>query len=233
MKCSRWTRITGRAVVVAALVAGVAVAGASGAAWGTPASGTSALPVAMAGTYRYRQISPAPNPAVEGTLTIGTPISGTQSWTYNFGSNGPVSTSTMSYRKGKIYVVAQSEQMSGSTISCPFAAPMASPPSPRTVGATFSGHASCNSGAVLDVTGKITGNAVVLFNGTSVATAVVGSTAVMSVTVLGLRYEVDVTQVNWYAPTLRMPIQTATHTVIPSQGTTTDTTYLLESSTPS
>jgi hypothetical protein len=231
MNYRRWTRMTGRAVVVGALMAGVAVAGP--AAWGAPASGTSALTVAKAGTYHYRQTSPAASPAVEGTLVVGTATSGTQTWTLNFGAKVPVSTSTMSYRSTGIYVVAQSEQMSGTTISCPFAAPMASPPSPPTVGATFSGHASCSSGAVLNVTGKITGNAVMLLNGTPVTTSVVGTTAVMSVTVLGIRYEVDVTQVNWYAPALRMPIQTTTHVVIPAQKSTSDSTYVLESSTPS
>jgi hypothetical protein len=234
MICSRWARMTCTAVVVTAVMSGAAVVGAAGpAAWGDPASGSPALTAATAGTYHYRQTSPAASPAVQGTLVVGTATSGTQTWALNFGPKVPVSTSVMSYRGAGIYVVAQSEQLSGTTISCKFAAPMAWPPSPPTIGVTFSGHASCTSGAVLNITGKIVGNAVLPLNGKSVTTTVVDSKAVMSVTFLGTRYEVDVTQVNWYAPTLRMPVQTSTHTVVPAQGTASDSTYVLESSTPS
>jgi hypothetical protein len=227
--------MTGRAVVVMALMAGLTAAGASGAAAvSQPASGPAALIAAQAGTYHYRQISPATSPAVLGTLVVGPATSvGTQAWTLNLGPKVAVSTSVMSYRAGGIYLVAQSEQMSGSTIACTFAAPLPAPPAPPTVGVTFSGHAACTSGAVLNVTGKIAGTAVLPLDGTPVTTSVVGTTSVMSVMILGIRYEVDVTQVNWYAPALRMPIRTATHVVIPAQGSTTDSTYVLDSSKPS
>ncbi|MDQ6947931.1 MAG: hypothetical protein M3256_17110 [Actinomycetota bacterium] len=224
----------GRAVVVTAVMAGLAPVGALvPAAWSSPASRATAPTVAKAGTYHYRQTSPAASPAVEGTLVVRPAGSRSQTWIRNVGPKAPVSTSVMSYRGAGMYVVSESEQMSGTTVSCHFASPLPWPPSPPTVGVTFSGHAGCTQGAVLTVSGKIAGTAVLPLDGKAVTTAVVDSAAVMSVTYLGTRYEVDVTQVDWYAPSLRMPIQTATHVVIPAQGSTTDTTYVLESSKPS
>jgi hypothetical protein len=74
---------------------------------------------------------------------------------------------------------------------------------------------------------------VVPLDGANVTTAVVGSNLVMAVTYQGTPYEADLTQVDWYAPSLRMPVQTAIHLVIPALSITTDSTYLLESSKPS
>jgi hypothetical protein len=224
--------MTGRTLVLSALLVGLATAGVSApGAWGAPA--TTAVTVATAGTYRYRQTSPVAVPPVEATLVIAPAASGNQTWTRNYGAKVPVSKTVMSYRNGGIFGLAQSEQMSGTTISCTFAVPLPWPPSPPTIGATFSGHSSCTNQAVLNVTGKIASTQVLQFEGKAVTTAVVNTTSVLAVTFLGARYEVDVTEVDWYAPALRMPLRTKIHTVVPSQSTTTDNTYVLESSTPS
>ena len=232
MHRSRWTPKARHGVVIAALMSILAALGASApAAWASPAVGTPVLTVAPAGTYHYRQVSPAANPAPVATLVVASAGTGTQIWTKNFGSKAAVSTSIMSYASSGIATLAQSEQLSGSNIGCTFAAPLLWLPSPPTAGVSFSGHAPCTGGAVLTVTGKVVGNVMLAFNGQSVSTVLVGSTSVMAVTVLGLRYEVDVTEVDWYLPTLPIPLQSAIHVVIPSQGSTTDSSYVLQTFT--
>ena len=69
------------------------------------------------------------------------------------------------------------------------------------------------------------------FNGQSVSTVLVSSTSVMSVSVLGITYQVDVTEVDWYLPTLPIPLQTAIHVAIPSQKSTSDSEFVLQSIT--
>lgn len=235
MKNSVRRRMTGRTIALSALMLGLAAAGGMApAAWaGAPGTATTAVTVAKTGTYRYRQTSPAANPPVEATLVIASAASGNQTWTRNYGANVPVAKTVMSYRPAGIFGLSQSEQMSGTTISCTFAAPLPWPPSPPTVGATFAAHAACTNQATLNVTGKVASTAVLQFEGQAVTTAVVNTTSVMSVSFLGARYEVDVTEVDWYAPSLRMPLRSRIHTVVPAQSTTTDNTYVLESSTPS
>jgi hypothetical protein len=137
----------------------------------------------------------------------------------------------MSYKSSGIYALAQSEQLSGTTVSCSFAAPLAVLPSPPTAGLTFSGHAACTSAATLTVSGEVTGNVMLSFNGQSISTVVVGSTSVMSVSVLGTTYQVDVTEVDWYQPTLPIPLQIAVHVAIPSEKSTSDTEFVLQSFT--
>jgi hypothetical protein len=208
-------------------------AGPAAASHAASAASSSGTGQATPGTYRYRQTAPAANPPAEGTLLVEPSASGTQTWTRNFGTNAPVATSVMFYRDGGLYTLAQNEQLAGTTVSCNFGAPLPSPPSPPTIGRSFVGQATCTNQAILGVTGKITANAVVPLDGANVTTAVVGSNLVMAVTYQGTPYEADLTQVDWYAPSLRMPVQTAIHLVIPALSITTDSTYLLESSKPS
>jgi hypothetical protein len=232
MNRSRSITRAGKAVVLSALLGVVAGLGAATpSAWGAPATATPSWAAAPAGTYHYRQVSPAANPAPTGTIVVAAAGSGAQLWTRSFGANAPVSKSAMSYKSSGIYALAQSEQLSGTTVSCSFAAPLAVLPSPPTAGLTFSGHAACTSAATLTVSGEVTGNVMLSFNGQSISTVVVGSTSVMSVSVLGTTYQVDVTEVDWYQPTLPIPLQIAVHVAIPSEKSTSDTEFVLQSFT--
>jgi len=232
MNRSRSTMRAGKAVVVTALMGIVAALGVSApAAWGAPATATPSWAVAPAGTYHYRQVSPAANPAPTGTVVVAAAGAGVQLWTRSFGAQAAVSTSAISYKSSGIYALAQSEQLSGTTLACSFAAPPAVLPSPPTAGLTFSGHGACTSAATLTVSGAVAGNVMLSFNGQSVSTVLVSSTSVMSVSVLGITYQVDVTEVDWYLPTLPIPLQTAIHVAIPSQKSTSDSEFVLQSIT--
>lgn len=232
MSRSRSITRAGKAVVLSALLGVVAGLGAATpSAWGAPATATPSWAVAPAGTYHYRQVSPAANPAPTGTIVVAAAGSGAQLWTRSFGANAAVSKSAMSYKSSGIYALAQSEQLSGTTVSCSFAAPLAVLPSPPTAGLTFSGHAACTSAVTLTVSGEVTGNVMLSFNGQSISTVVVGSTSVMSVSVLGTTYQVDVTEVDWYQPTLPIPLQSAVHVSIPSEKSTSDSEFVLQSFT--
>jgi hypothetical protein len=232
MNRRRSTRRSGKTVVLTALMGVVVALGASTpSAWAAPATATPSWAAAPAGTYHYRQVIPAANPAPTGTVVVAAAGSGAQLWTRSLGAKAAVSTSAMSYKSNGIYALAQREQLSGTTVSCSFAAPLPLLPSPPTAGLTFSGHAACTSGATLTVSGEVAGNAILSFNGQSISTVLVGSTSVMSVSVLGITYQVDVTEVDWYLPTLPIPLQTAMHVVIPSQKSTSDSEFVLQSFT--
>ncbi len=231
MHRSRSITRAANAVALTALV-GVAALGVSApGAWGAPATATASWAAAPAGTYHYRQVSPAANPAPTGTVVVAAAGAGIQLWTRSLGATSVVSSSAVTYKSSGIDALAQSEQLSGTTVSCSFAAPLAVLPSPPSAGLTFSGHAACTSAATLTVSVQVAGNVMLSFNGQSVSTVLVASTSVMSVSVLGTTYQVDVTEVDWYVPTLPIPLQTAIQVVIPSQKSTSDSEFVLQSFT--
>ncbi len=69
------------------------------------------------------------------------------------------------------------------------------------------------------------------YNGQSISTVEVVSTSVMSVSALGTTYQVDVTEVDWYVPTLPIPLQIAIQVAIPSQKSITNSEFVLQSFT--
>jgi hypothetical protein len=109
------------------------------------------------------------------------------------------------------------------------------PPYPTTVGGRASGHATCTGGiSTYDVAEQVQGTATLPLDGSSVTTTVVVSTIVISGTVNGGPLRVSLTETDWYAATLRVPVQTKTHVAGSVMGlsVTTDRTDTLISSTP-
>jgi hypothetical protein len=84
------------------------------------------------------------------------------------------------------------------------------------------------------VTEQVQGTAALPLDGTSVTTTVVVSTVVITGAVNGGPLRVSLTETDWYAATLRVPVQTKTHVAGSVMGlsVTTDRTDTLISSTP-
>jgi hypothetical protein len=74
------------------------------------------------------------------------------------------------------------------------------------VGKTLSGHANCDPGFTTDVTGKVTDTKQTTLDGKSYTVYVIEST----ITTHG-SLESTTTQVNWFAPDLRMTLHDESH----------------------
>jgi hypothetical protein len=166
-------------------------------------------PVA-AGTYHYRQSGTTTtgtqtNPvSADGTLVVDKPKSdGTQVW-HQFSSD-----TTLSFRPDGMFIVSitmrPASAPAGFAPTCTFATPLPSPPWPPTVGKTLTGHGDCGSFTV-DVNGKITGTKKVTLDGASVDTFVVETTLAGHGQI-----ELNGTDVEWFAPSLRLPVHEESH----------------------
>ncbi len=188
---------------------------------------------ATAGTYRYRQVGSLPGTPAEGTLVVApASASGTQVWTRSVGGTVPPATSVMLFNANGAYLMSPGGQVAGAGSSCTFAAPVPWPPWPTTPGTTVSGHASCTGGiSSFNVTGHVQGTASVTVAGQTVNAAVVVNTLVLSGVADGSALNVTLTETDYYAPTLRVPVLTVTHVAGTAIGlpVTTDRTDTLES----
>ncbi len=199
------------------------------------------VPVGVApaapGTYRYHQAGTLPGTPAVGTLVV-TPASasGTQTWTRVVGATVAPASTVMLFNAHGAFMAAPAGSVSGAQATCSFASPLPWPVFPTTVGGTASGHATCSGGiSAYNVTEQVQGTATLPLDGTSVTTTFVVSTVVITGTVNGGPLRVSLTETDWYAATLRVPVQTKTHVAGSVMGlsVTTDRTDTLISSTPS
>jgi len=198
-----------------------------------PAAPTPAAP----GTYHYHQTSSQPGTPPEGTLVVApASASGTQVWTRNVGGNVRPSSTVMLFNSSGIFMLSPSGQVAGTAGACSFAAPLPWPPFPLAAGQSFAGHAAC-SGPVQTfvVSGQVGQVEPLPLNGAMVGTFKVTSNFVLQGSYSGSPLNVTVAETDWYAPSLPVPVQTRTHLVgrVLGLSVTSDTNYLLASSTPS
>ena len=104
----------------------------------------------------------------------------------------------------KTLVLRQSAGQQTFTFTCQFAPPMASPPWPPSVGATFSGTGDCGNFDA-SVSGKVTGTQQPTLDGAKVDTFVVETTITTTGAVKSTTKMVD-----WFAPSLRMSVHNQT-----------------------
>ena len=146
------------------------------------------------------------------------------------------SSMTMLFNKAGTFMVSPNGQLAGTSGTCAFSIPLPWPPWPATVGATFSGQATC-AGPVhtMTISGQIDRTEGLPLDGATVDTFRVVSTLVMKGSYNGSPISVTQTDTNWYAPSLSVPVRSQTHL----QGSvigiplTIDSTAVLESSKPS
>jgi len=177
-----------------------------------PGGGASGPAPAASGTYRYRQTGSAhvggasQAPPAEGTLVVDRAGAGpTQTWhryvdpkqapndlTFRFASDGV-------YLTGEVLRISQPGG-SAMKFTCNFGTGVAAPPWPPTVGRTYSGHGDCN-GFTADATGKVESTRTVTVDGASTTVYVLKTDVVTHGSV-----ESTGTQVDWYAPSLGLPV---------------------------
>jgi hypothetical protein len=191
----------------------------SGTAATSGVSGTSSSPPNNArggpaptatGTYKYRQSGQStiagnatPVPA-EGTLKVDPAGSdGTQVWhRVTDASRGPADT-TLAFRPDGVFLVSTTQ--GGGQLTCTFSPPLAAPPWPPAVGKTASGQANCGA-FTMEVSSRTESTRQVTLDGASVQVFVVSST----ITTRG-QVESTGTEVDWYAPSLRLNVHIEVH----------------------
>jgi hypothetical protein len=191
---------------------------------------------AAAGTYRYRQSSTLAGTPGEGTLVVApASASGIQTWTRVVGGTVAASATVMLFNSTGAYMVTPGGSV-GAAAACSFATPVPWPPWPTTIGRTTSGHGVCTGGITsYDITTRVQGSAAMTLDGRSVDTMVVVNTIVIAGTANGSPLHATLTETDFDAATIRVPLEVKTHltgTVI-GLSVTTDRTDILESATPS
>jgi hypothetical protein len=204
-----------------------------------PTGGTGPIgPRAAApGTYRYHQAGSLPGTPAEGTLVVApASASGTQEWTRKVGGTMPAATTVMLFNTIGSYLVSPGGQVGGVRATCTFGTPVPWPPWPTMPGATFASQATC-SGPVstYQVSGQVQGTTTLSLDGHAVATTIVVNTFALKGTYAGSPLTMTLTETDYYAPSLRVPVMTRTHVVGSAIGLplSTDRTDTLESATPS
>lgn len=201
-----------------------------------PKTGSSGPPPAAPGTYRYRQVGTLPGTPAEGTLVVASASApGTQTWARLVGGTIPPSTSVMLFNSAGSFLISPGGQVAGAAASCTFATPVPWPPWPASPGQTTSAQASC-TGPVhsYQVTEQVQGTEATPLDGHPVNTTVVVTTIAIKGIVNGSPLTVTLTETDYYAATLRVPVLTRTHVVGTAIGIpiTTDRTDTLESANP-
>ncbi len=201
-----------------------------------PPTGPSGPTPAAPGTYRYRQAGSLPGTPAEGALVVSTvSASGTQTWSRLVGGTIPPSTSLMLFNSAGSFLVSPGGQVAGASATCTFATPVPWPPWPADLGRTAAAQASC-TGPVhsYQVIEQVQGTAAMSLDGHSVTTTIVVTTIVLKGTASGSPLTVTLTETDYYAPTLRVPVLTHTHIAGTAIGIpiSTDRTDTLESARP-
>lgn len=214
------TATTLKAGTTATTQAGAATGGSAMSNTGpTPSGGPSGGPQPVAaGTYHYHQLGSATlgtattQVPADGTLVADPPSpTGTQVLHRNTGDGGGTDT-TFTFGPTGMWVTSLTirQRAAGMNVAftCRFATPVAAPPWPPSVGASSSGHGTCD-GFTADVTTKITAANTASLDGASIATFVVETTVVTHGDV-----ESTTKMIDWFAPSLRLPV----HDEIDMQG---------------
>jgi len=192
---------------------------------------------AAPGTYRYRQSGSLAGTPAEGTLVVApASTSGTQTWARVVGGTVAPSSTVMLFNASGAFMVAPGAAAAGGPQTCSFATPVPWPPWPTTIGRRASAHATC-TGTIssYDVTTEVQGSAAMTLDGKTVNIMAVVNMIVISGTANGSPLHATLTETDYYAATLRVPVQVKTHlagTVL-GLSVTTDRTDTLESATPS
>lgn len=201
----------------------------------TPAAAV--MSPATAGTYRYRQAGSLAGTPAEGTLVVApASSSGSQTWTRMVGGTVAPSSTAMLFDSNGAFMVAPGAAAVGGPQTCSFATPVPWPPWPITVGRTTSAHATC-AGTIssYDVTSHVQGFAALPLDGRTVNTTIVVNTIVIAGSANGSPLHVTLTETDYYAAGLWVPVVTKTHMAGSVMGlsVTTDRTDTLESARPS
>lgn len=171
-------------------------------------SGSAAPAPAAPGRYVVDQsggvtagVYQASNPP-QGTLVVD-PVqpNGVQmSHRYVSSNSQPSDTATQYTAKGP-YILSTSEQGPQGNTTCTFNPPIPAPPWPTSAGQTFGSQGNCGNFTV-SVQGRIAGTQTdTLRDGETFTVWVIDSTLTLSGSVTG-----SGTQVDWYAPALRLPL---------------------------
>jgi hypothetical protein len=175
-----------------------------------PAAALAPQPAA-AGTYRYRQQGRSTAGGATtttppyGTLVVDRPGGdGTQLWHRASDPSAPPNDSTFRFATDGVALIRQVIRITNAgtttTFTCTFDPGVPAPPWPPTVGAVFTGHGECGS-FTADVSGRIDDRKQVTLDGAPVDVFVISSKLVTHGQV-----ESTATQVDWYAPSLRLPV---------------------------
>jgi hypothetical protein len=159
-----------------------------------------------------------PLPVGTETLAVTSTGPGAQQWV------GTSTTSNLLFNGTGVFL--QAETVFGTT--CTFSPAVAYPPWPLASGQPFQGQATCGSGT-LYLSGHVAGTASVSVGGTNVSTFLVQSTLKLAGTTL------VISETDWYAPSLRLPVKSTVIAVggSPSYSIASNTTYVLASTHPS
>lgn len=129
-------------------------------------------------------------------------------------TNPPADTSTQYLSTGPV-ILSTTEGAGSNQVSCTFNPPIEAPPWPPAVGKTFSSQGTCGSGNTVTVQGKITGSqTATLKDGETFTVWVIDSTINMTGQI-----QASGTQLDWYAPALRLPVHEQTDIQGKYQGT--------------
>ncbi|HUE60633.1 MAG TPA: hypothetical protein VMO88_13715 [Acidimicrobiales bacterium] len=193
-------------------------------------SGTGAPAPAVPGTYAIDQsggITTTPslysaNEPPQGTLVVDpAQPNGTQvEHRYVQQGDQPANTTAQYLPSGPV-ILSTTEGSGAQGVSCTFNPPIAAPPWPPAVGKTFSSQGNCGNGTSVTVQGKIAGSqTTTLKDGETFTVWVIDSTINMTgqITASG-------TQVDWYAPSIRLP----THEQVDVKGTYSGVQFTLHS----
>ncbi len=134
--------------------------------------------------------------------------------------NQPANTTAQYLPSGPV-ILSTTEGSGSGGVSCTFNPPIAAPPWPPAAGKTFSSQGNCGNGTTVTIQGKISGSqTTTLKDGETFTVWVIESTINMTgqITASG-------TQVDWYAPSLRLP----THEQVDVKGTYSGVQFTLHS----
>jgi hypothetical protein len=183
----------------------------------TAAPGVAPPAPAAAGTYRYRQSGSAkvgngqPSPAPgEGTLKVDAADgAGNQVFHRYLDPNGQPSDTFLAFRPDGVFLTKQILRLAAAgqnfEFTCTFNPPVASPPWPPAVGATFSGKGECGR-FTADVSGRISGTRAVQLDGATIETFVIETTVTTSGQLTSTSRLVD-----WYSKAHRLQVHTESH----------------------
>jgi hypothetical protein len=141
-------------------------------------------------------VDPAQADGTQVTHQVVDPNGSSTDTTYRFGGDGMfIARRIMHNRAGGQAI----------DFTCTFSPQLPAPPWPPVVGKAFEGDANCD-GFTVHVSGRTTGTRTVSLDGVSVQTYVVESTIDTTGQLQSHGSEVD-----WFAPSLRLPVHSETH----------------------
>ena len=190
----------------------VAASGDGDGGGGAPAAAGAPQPLPP-GTYRYKQSGSASGGGQtfqsppEGTAVVDAPTGDGRQTVHRYvDPEGEASDTTFQFGADGMFIVETVLRQGGTEIRCTFEPPLAAPPWPPAVGATFSGTGECGA-FTAKVDGSITGTRDVELDGKQYEAFVIES----DISTTG-QFESKGTQVDWFVPELRVSAHQETNT---------------------